>query len=48
MVSSSPSSPITTPEPSRSVPRADAVNASDGAVARSPTTAFSTASRSKL
>ena len=41
MVSNSPSSPITTPLPSRSVPRAEAVKASAGAVACRPTTALS-------
>ena len=47
MVSTRPSSPMTTPLPVRSVPRIDAVNASSGTSARSATTAFIVAARSK-
>src|SRR5512134_1713641 len=47
MVSTRPSSRITTPLPARSVPRICAVNASSGISARTRTTAPSAASRSK-
>jgi hypothetical protein len=46
MVNTRPSARISTPLPARSVPSVSAVNASDGTIARTPTTALSAASRS--